>query len=150
KIGTNTNLNILMRSDSKSLDEIVVTGYGAEVRRRDLTGSIAKVEVADITKAPVADFGQALAGRVAGVVVSSAEGMPGGEMNIVIRGNNSLTQDNSPLYVVDGFPFENFNSGSLNPNDIESIDILKDASSTAIYGARGANGVIIITTKKGM
>lgn len=149
KIGNNRNLNIVLKSSSATLDEVVVTGYGGEVRRRDLTGSIAKANMDDINKAPVSSFDQALAGRVAGVVVSSNEGMPGGEMNIVIRGNNSLTQDNSPLYVVDGFPFENFNAGSLNTADIESIDILKDASATAIYGARGANGVIIITTKKG-
>lgn len=149
KIGASRVINVNLKSSAMGLDEVVVTGYGGEVRRRDLTGSIAKANVGDLTKAPVANFDQALAGRVAGVVVTSSEGTPGGEMNIVIRGNNSLTQDNSPLYVVDGFPFENFNSGSINANDIESVDVLKDASATAIYGSRGANGVIIITTKKG-
>ena len=149
KVGSSRVINVTLKSSAMGLDEVVVTGYGGEVRRRDLTGSIAKANVGDLTKAPVANFDQALAGRVAGVVVTSNEGTPGGEMNIVIRGNNSLTQNNSPLYVVDGFPFENFNSGSLNSNDIESVDVLKDASATAIYGSRGANGVIIITTKKG-
>jgi len=95
-------------------------------------------------------FDQALAGRVAGVNVSSSEGTPGGTMNIVIRGANSITQDNSPLYVIDGFPVEDpAIAATLNTNDIENLTILKDASATAIYGARGANGVIIITTKKG-
>lgn len=99
-------------------------------------------------KAPIASFDQALAGRIAGVQVSSNEGMPGSTFNIVVRGNNSLTQSNSPLYVIDGFPVEDANAASINPADIESLDILKDASATAIYGARGANGVVIITTKK--
>ena len=99
---------------------------------------------------PVGSFDQTLGGRIAGVNVSSSEGTPGGTMNIVIRGNNSLTQDNSPLYVIDGFPVEDAAIAStINPSDIESLDILKDASATAIYGARGANGVVIITTKKG-
>src|SRR5690606_787768 len=99
---------------------------------------------------PVLSFDQALAGRIAGVQVSSNQGQPGSEgINIVIRGNGSLTQNNSPLYVVDGFPIEDFQNGSLNSDDIESINVLKDASATAIYGARGANGVIIIETKKG-
>lgn len=100
--------------------------------------------------APVASFDQALGGRIAGVNVTSGEGMPGGNMSIVIRGNNSLTQENSPLFVIDGFPIEDSSAAStLNPSDIESLDFLKDASATAIYGARGANGVVIITTKKG-
>ncbi len=94
-------------------------------------------------------FEEALAGRVAGVQVSANDGQPGSAYNIVIRGNNSVTQDNSPLYVVDGFPIENPNNNVISPEDIESIDVLKDASATAIYGARGANGVIIITTKRG-
>ena len=142
-------MKIVMKEDSKALDEVVVIGY-QDVRKKDLTGSVSKANVEDILKAPVASFDQALAGRIAGVNVSSGEGMPGGTMNIVIRGNNSLTQDNSPLYVIDGFPVEDAALAStINPADIESLDILKDASATAIYGARGANGVVIITTKKG-
>ncbi len=140
---------IRMDEDTKFLDEVVVIGY-QDVARRDLTGSVGKADLNTMLKAPVASFDQALAGRLAGVQVSSSEGTPGGTMNIVIRGNNSITQANSPLYVVDGFPVEDpAVSGTINPNDIESIDVLKDASATAIYGSRGANGVIMITTKKG-
>ncbi|MBR1630428.1 MAG: SusC/RagA family TonB-linked outer membrane protein, partial [Paludibacteraceae bacterium] len=146
---TKRPMSILMREDKQALDEVVVIGY-QDVRKRDLTGSVAKANIDDMLKAPVSSFDQALAGRVAGVTVSSGEGTPGGTMNIVIRGNNSVTQDNSPLYVIDGFPVEDAEAAStINPNDIESLDILKDASATAIYGSRGANGVVIITTKNG-
>ncbi len=146
---TKRPMSVALHEDKQALDEVVVIGY-QDVRKRDLTGSVAKANMEDMLKAAVPSFDQALAGRVAGVNVSSAEGMPGGEMNIVIRGNNSVTQDNSPLYVVDGFPVEDASIASaINPNDIESLDILKDASATAIYGSRGANGVVIITTKKG-
>ncbi len=142
-------MKIIMKEDSKALDEVVVIGY-QDVRQKDLTGSVSKANVEDILKAPVASFDQALAGRIAGVNVSSGEGMPGGTMNIVIRGANSVTQDNSPLYIVDGFPVEDPTvAASINSNDIESINVLKDASAAAIYGSRGANGVIIITTKTG-
>ncbi|AEV99848.1 SusC/RagA family TonB-linked outer membrane protein [Niastella koreensis] len=141
-------LNVTLQIDSKGLENVVVIGYGT-VKKKDLTGSVSQVSMEDINKAPVGSFDQALAGRVAGVMVSSTEGQPGAGINIVIRGNNSITQSNSPLYVIDGFPIENPDNNMLNPNDIESMDVLKDASATAIYGARGANGVIIITTKKG-
>lgn len=149
KVDTQKPMAIVLKEDTKTLDEVVIVGY-QEVRKKDLTGSVAKANMADILSTPIASFDQAMGGRIAGVNVSSGEGMPGGQMNIVIRGNNSLTQDNSPLYVIDGFPVEDPAAGSsINPSDIESIDVLKDASATAIYGARGANGVIIITTKKG-
>lgn len=149
KVDRSRPMVIVMKEETKSLSEVMVIGY-QDVRRRDLTGAVAKANMDDMLKAPVPSFDQALAGRVAGVNVSSGEGTPGGVMNIVIRGNNSLTQDNSPLFIIDGFPVEDPRAGSsVNPNDIESIDVLKDASATAIYGARGANGVIIITTKKG-
>lgn len=149
KVNRTKAMQVIMKEETQSLNEVMVIGY-QDVRKKDLTGSVAKANVTDMLKAPVASFDQALAGRVAGVNVSSGEGTPGGTMNIVIRGNNSLTQDNAPLYIIDGFPVEDPKAGSsINPNDIESIDILKDASSTAIYGARGANGVIIISTKKG-
>jgi TonB-linked SusC/RagA family outer membrane protein len=148
KVGTDKNIKVVMIDQASSLDEVVVVGYGA-VNRSDLTGSVGEVKMDDLKKAPVATFEQALAGRIAGVQVSSNDGQPGSGMNIVIRGGNSLTQQNSPLYVVDGFPMEESVSSILNPSDIESINILKDASATAIYGARGANGVIIIETKKG-
>lgn len=105
----------------------------------------------DLTKAQVLSIDQALGGRVAGVQVVSSDGQPGAEANIVIRGSNTISDssDGAPLYVIDGFATEDGNLASLNSNDIESIDVLKDASATAIYGARGANGVIIITTKRG-
>lgn len=142
------HLTVRLREDSELLDEVVVIGYGTTTRK-DLTGSIGKVDVNEMKKAPVANFEEMLAGRVAGVHITSADGQPGSDLNIVIRGNNSVTQDNSPLYVVDGFPMESSVGTMLNPEEIESMDILKDASATAIYGARGANGVILITTKKG-
>lgn len=142
-------MSIVLEEDAKVLDEVVVVGY-QEVRKKDLTGSVAKADMNELLNTPVGSFDQTLGGRIAGVNVSSGEGTPGGTMNIVIRGNNSLTQDNSPLYVIDGFPVEDAAIAStINPSDIESLDILKDASATAIYGARGANGVVIITTKKG-
>jgi TonB-linked SusC/RagA family outer membrane protein len=141
-------LNVKMKEEVNSLNQVVVIGYGS-VDRKDLNGSVASVNIADFSKAPVTSFDEALAGRVAGVTVAGADGQPGAVSNIVIRGPGSITQDNSPLYVVDGFPMEDADNNNINPSDIESIDILKDASSTAIYGSRGANGVIIITTKKG-
>ena len=142
-------MSIVLEEDTKVLDEVVVVGY-QEVRKKDLTGSVAKADMNELLNTPVGSFDQTLGGRIAGVNVSSGEGTPGGTMNIVIRGNNSLTQDNSPLYVIDGFPVEDAAIAStINHSDIESLDILKDASATAIYGARGANGVVIITTKKG-
>jgi TonB-linked SusC/RagA family outer membrane protein len=144
----NTLMNITLKGDAQSLEEVVVVGYG-EVKRGDLTGSVGSVNVEDLNKAPVKSFDDALAGRVAGVQVASPDGQPGASPNIVIRGGNSITQDNSPLYVIDGFPIEGYNNNSLNPSEIESIQVLKDASATAIYGSRGANGVILITTKRG-
>ncbi|MGX5820899.1 SusC/RagA family TonB-linked outer membrane protein [Chitinophaga lutea] len=145
---TGSTVNIRIGASLESMKEVVVTGYG-EVRRRDLTGSIGSVKMSDFHKAPVRSFDEALAGRVAGVQVSSSDGQPGADVKIVIRGNNSVTQDNSPLYVVDGFPLENPDNNAINPAEIVSIEILKDASATAIYGARGANGVILIQTRKG-
>ncbi|WP_018626215.1 SusC/RagA family TonB-linked outer membrane protein [Niabella aurantiaca] len=146
--GSRTVINVSLTATESQLNEVVVIGYG-ETRRKDLTGSVGSVKMADLQKAPVRSFEEALAGRVAGVTASSDDGQPGASVNIVIRGNNSLTQDNSPLYVVDGFPMENPDNNAINPAEIESIEVLKDASSTAIYGARAANGVILITTKKG-
>lgn len=149
QVDTSKPMSIVLEEDTKVLDEVVVVGY-QEVKKKDLTGSVAKADMKELLNTPVGSFDQTLGGRIAGVNVSSSEGTPGGTMNIVIRGNNSLTQDNSPLYVIDGFPVEDAAMAStINPSDIESLDILKDASATAIYGARGANGVVIITTKKG-
>lgn len=147
-VGKKSVINVELQEDSESLDEVVVIGYG-QATKRDLTGSMAKMDMKEITKAPVASLGDALAGRVAGVVISTSDGQPGSESNIVIRGNSSLTGDNSPLYVIDGFPMESGGLSSLSPSEIESIEILKDASAAAIYGSRGANGVVLVTTKKG-
>jgi len=139
---------VVLDLQNKELDEVVVVGYGTQ-KKKDLTGAVAKVNIAELQKAPVRSFEEALGGRVAGVKVTSTDGQPGSPISIVIRGNNSVTQDNSPLYIVDGFPLENPNNNAINPSDIESIEVLKDASASAIYGARAANGVILITTKKG-
>lgn len=143
-----TVYRVKLTKDLKVLDEIVVIGYGTSTKR-DLTGAVSQVSIEDLQKAPVASLEDALAGRVAGVQVTASDGQPGAPMQISIRGNNSITQSNSPLYVIDGFPIEDPTNNVINPAEVESIDILKDASATAIYGARGANGVIIITTKKG-
>ncbi len=148
KLGENKVINVKLIQEASKLDEIVVVGYG-EVKRGDLTGAVGEVKMEDMQKAPVATIEHALAGRIAGVQVSSNDGQPGESLNIVIRGGNSLTQSSSPLYVIDGFPVEEAISAILNPKDIESITVLKDASATAIYGSRGANGVIVVETKKG-
>ncbi|WP_198033431.1 TonB-dependent receptor plug domain-containing protein [Flavobacterium commune] len=143
-----TTVAVTLKSTTSALEEVVVIGYGT-VKKKDLTGAVSSVAMSDLNKAPVRSFDEALAGRVAGVQVTSSDGRPGAGINIVIRGNNSVTQANSPLYVVDGFLIEDPDNNVVNPSDIESIDILKDASATAIYGARGANGVVVITTKQG-
>ena len=147
-VGNQTTLNVVISVDTKALDEVVVVGYGSS-RKSDLTGSVGTVDVGALVKAPVASFADALSGRVAGVQVSSNDGQPGGGFNILIRGAGSLTQSTSPLFVVDGFPIEDLNPNTLNQEDIKSISILKDASSTAIYGSRAANGVVLIETKRG-
>ena len=150
-VGLRKVINVTLSEEKLSIDaaEVVSVGYGS-VTRRDLTGSVSKVDMGEILKAPVTNFDQALTGKVAGVVVTTSDGALGSEANITIRGNNSLTQSSAPLYIIDGFPTESSMATALNSADIESIDILKDASATAIYGARGANGVIVITTKQGV
>ena len=137
-----------LTSSAAEIEEVVVIGYG-EQHAKDVTGSITSVDISAMEKMPTTDLNSALQGRMAGVVLSSNDGQPGEEMNLVIRGANSVTQSNSPLYVVDGFPTEDFAALDLNPNDVKSISILKDASAGAIYGSRGANGVVIIETKSG-
>lgn len=151
-----TKIVVTLLETNSVLEDVVVIGYG-EQKRADLTGAIGSVKMQDLQKAPVKSFDEALAGRVAGVQVTSSEGQPGSNIDIVIRGVGSITQNTGPLYVIDGMPVENPNDGNmaanpinaLDPADIASIDILKDASATAIYGARGGNGVVIITTKRG-
>ncbi|MBQ5669677.1 MAG: SusC/RagA family TonB-linked outer membrane protein, partial [Tidjanibacter sp.] len=141
-------LVVEISESAEEIEAVVVVGYG-EQQAKDVTGSITAVDMAAMEKMPSADINTALQGRMAGVVLSSNDGQPGEEMNLVIRGANSVTQSNSPLYVIDGFPTEDFDALDLNPNDIKSISILKDASAGAIYGSRGANGVVIIETKSG-
>lgn len=147
-VGNRSTVNVTLQVSSASLSEVVVIGYGT-VKKPDLTGSVGVVPMDDMMKAPVGTFAEALAGRVAGVKVNASDGQPGGGINIVIRGAGSLTQSTAPLYVIDGFPVENPDPASINPEEIESMTILKDASSTAIYGSRAANGVILIQTKRG-
>ena len=149
-VGDRTLINVVLKEEQLSIDaaEVVSVGYGT-VARRDLTGSVSKVDMDEVMKNSVTNFDQALTGKIAGVVVTTSDGAVGSDANITIRGNNSLTQSSSPLYIIDGFPSESSLATAISPADIESIDILKDASATAIYGARGANGVVVITTKKG-
>lgn len=142
-----TKIDVQLKQDNKVLDEVVVIGYGTS-KRSDLTGSVVSVRSDDLMKNPVSDVTSALAGRVAGVQVTQSEGGPGSSISIRVRGGMSITQSNEPLYIIDGFPSEDGIS-DLDPGEIASIDILKDASATAIYGARGANGVVVVTTKGG-
>ncbi len=139
--------NIVLEEDSKSLDEVIVVGYGT-ARKSDVTGSIASVQGGVLREVPAANISYALQSRVAGVDMTQTSSKPGANMQIRIRGTRSLTASNDPLIVLDGIPFMG-NLSDINPSDIKSMDILKDASSTAIYGSRGANGVILITTNKG-
>lgn len=141
---------IVLESLENDLDNVVVVGYGT-VKKSDLTGAVAQVKEKDINAFPNANVIQALSGRASGVIVNQTSGAPGPGLNIRIRGGNSILGSNEPLYVIDGFPLSgnSANPSHINTSDIESVEILKDASSTAIYGSRGANGVVMITTKKG-
>lgn len=145
-IGNKSVLNFSLKEDTKTLDEVVVIGYGT-ARKSDLTGALTQVTDKSFAEQNVTRVDQALQGRASGVQVSNTVGAPGGDVRIRIRGANSVLGDNSPLFVIDGFVGADYNL--LNPNDIKSMEILKDASSTAIYGSRGANGVVLITTKSG-
>lgn len=145
-INGKTTINISLDEEGNQLDEIVVVGYGTS-KRRDLTGSVASVSSEEITRAPVANAAQALQGKLPGVNVVAQDGRPGANISIRVRGGGSISQSNEPLYIVDGFPVSSISN--IPGSQILSIDVLKDASSTAIYGARGANGVIMVTTKSG-
>jgi TonB-linked SusC/RagA family outer membrane protein len=146
KENTLLSLDVKLKSNAATLDQVVVVGYGTQ-KRKDLTGSVASISSKDIKDLPVTRIEQALSGRAAGVQVKFSDGQPGSAPQIRIRGIGSISAGVDPLYVVDGFPTDNIQT--LNPNDIESLDILKDASATAIYGSRGSNGVVIINTKRG-
>jgi len=141
---TGSVMKVIMASDSKLLDEVVAIGYGT-VKKRDLTGSVSSVSGKDLTANPVSNVTEALQGHLAGVSVMSQDGRPGASVSIKVRGGGSISQSNDPIYIVDGFPVSGISD--IPADRIESIDVLKDASSTAIYGARGANGVILVTTK---
>jgi len=166
-VGSIRNFNITMEEDEKVLDEVVVVGYGA-MKKRDLSGSVSQIKAEEILAGnPSSSINQALQGRIAGVIINQNDGAPGAGVNMQIRGTNSFSSNTQPLYIVDGIPFEvpttprsaENTDGSLeatanalafiNPHDIASIEVLKDASATAIYGSRGANGVVLITTKSG-
>lgn len=150
-----TNFSIVMASDAIGLEEVVAVGYATQ-KKKDITGAVSSVTSADFNKGVMSSPEQLLQGKASGVNVSSASGAPGSGQRIIIRGQGSLRQGTGPLFVIDGFPIGLAGTGSdaspltfINPEDIESMDILKDASATAIYGARGANGVILVTTKRG-
>ncbi|NGZ44566.1 TonB-dependent receptor [Cytophagaceae bacterium 50C-KIRBA] len=154
-VGNQSAINVNLKPDNKYLDEIVVIGYGTQ-KKSDLTGSVSSIKTDQLLERPATSLNQALSGRMAGVQVSTNSGRPGGRTTVRVRGFSSINSSNNPLYVVDGvmLPQGTMNQFSsaidyLNPNDIVSVEVLKDASSTAIYGARGANGVILVTTKKG-
>lgn len=140
-----STMNVTLPEDTELLDEVVVIGYGT-VRKRDLTGAVSSVKGEELTSFTVVDPVMSLQGRIPGVAISQNTGDPTGDYSIRIRGINSIKGDNSPLFIIDGIPA---NTSSINTYDIESLEVLKDASATAIYGSRGANGVVLITTKKG-
>lgn len=141
-----SEINVVMEDDNTTLNDVVVIGYGT-VRKKDLTGSVAQVNAKQIENIPVSNVSEALTGKMAGVNITTTEGAPDADVKVRIRGGGSISQSNEPLYIVDGFPVSSISD--ISPSEIESIDVLKDASSTAIYGAQGANGVVIVTTKSG-
>ncbi|WP_461117466.1 SusC/RagA family TonB-linked outer membrane protein [Spirosoma jeollabukense] len=145
-VGSQTTINVSMAPDVSALDEVVVIGYGA-VRKKDLTGSVVQLKGEQLKEIPTANVLEAAQGKIAGADITRSSGQAGAKVNISIRGNRSIGGNNSPLIIVDGIQYSNLED--INSNDIETMDVLKDASSTAIYGSRGSNGVILITTKKG-
>ena len=145
-VGNKTIINVSLAEEAAALNDVVVIGYGT-ARRKDLTGTVASISAAQLEKIPVSSAAEALTGRLPGVQVVTSDGEPGAAVTIRVRGGTSVTGSNDPLYIVDGFRVDNIND--IPPSDIESIDVLKDAATTAIYGAAGANGVLIITTKSG-
>jgi TonB-linked SusC/RagA family outer membrane protein len=143
-----TDINVVMVEDAIGIEEVVAIGYGT-IKKSDLTGSVSSIKSKDILERPATNLVEKIQGKAAGVDITQSSGQPGDIPMIRIRGRRSLSASNEPLYVVDGIPFQQGSINDLNPNDIESIEILKDAASSAIYGSRGANGVILVTTKRG-
>lgn len=146
-VGEQKTINVTLEEDTSELDEVVVIGYGS-VKKSDLTGAVSSVSTEQLAAVPAMNAAQALQGKAAGLNIVTTSGAPGAGTNITIRGGASITQNTQPLFIVDGFQMDNA-LNIINPNDIKSIEVLKDASSTAIYGARGSNGIIVITTKSG-
>jgi TonB-linked SusC/RagA family outer membrane protein len=152
--GNKSILDVRLKVDTKALDDVVVVGYGTQ-NKSSITGSVASLPMKNVGNQPISSLDQAMAGQVAGVSVAQTKGGPGGGVSVRVRGTGSIGAGNEPLYVIDGFPVSNdFNSNfnplsTINPSDIESIEILKDASAAAIYGSRGSNGVVLVTTKRG-
>jgi TonB-linked SusC/RagA family outer membrane protein len=144
EVSAGDNMQVKLQDDNAALDEVVVVGYTSKARK-DLTGSVGSVSGAKLAAVPVSSAAEALQGKIAGVQVTTVDGQPGADINIRVRGATSVTQSNDPLFIVDGFQQDNIND--IPPSDIASIDVLKDASLTAIYGAKGGNGVIVVTTK---
>ena len=144
EVAAGSNLKIVLQDDNAALDEVVVVGYTSKARK-DLTGSVGSVSGAKLAVVPVSSAAEALQGKIAGVQITTIDGQPGADINIRVRGATSVTQSNQPLFIVDGFQVDNIND--IPPTDIASIDVLKDASLTAIYGAKGGNGVVVVTTK---
>lgn len=140
-----STINVVLQDESLGIDEVVAIGYGGSKARRDLTGSVGSVSGAKLASIPVTSAGVAIQGKIAGVQVTTVDGAPGADINIRIRGGSSVTSSNKPLFIVDGFQTDNIND--IPPTDIASIDVLKDASLTSIYGAKGGNGVVVVTTK---
>ncbi len=148
KVGTRKTINVAMREDVTTLEDVIVDiGYGT-TRKTDFTGALSSITGEDLKRIPVASAAEALTGKIAGLQITTTEGSPGAEIKLRVRGTGTITQDASPLYIIDGFPSD-LGISSVDPSQIESVIVLKDASSTAIYGARGANGVILITTRSG-
>ena len=146
EVKANDNLKVTLKEDAEVLDEVVVIGYGV-ARKSDLTGSVGNLSSEKISERQVVNPVDALSGKIAGVVVNNNSSRPGGSLSVVVRGIGSIKASIDPLYVIDGIVGADISL--INPNDIESMNVLKDASSTAIYGARGAAGVILVTTKRG-
>ena len=148
RVGNQTTFNITLQEDSEALDEVVVVGYGV-MKKKDLTGAVSQLSSSSMKDLKVSHPTEAMAGKLAGVQVQQVGGQPGQAATIRVRGSGSITASSAPLYVVDGYPLGEQNLNAINPNDIESIEVLKDASAAAIYGSRAANGVVLVTTKSG-
>ncbi len=154
-VNNRSTINVSLKTDTKALEEVVVVGYGTQ-RKVETTGSIASVKADELTQLPVTNVAQGLQARISGVQINQNSGSPGGNISVRVRGTNSINGNSEPLYVVDGIQISNGGGindvsplSTINPNDIESVEVLKDASASAIYGARAANGVVLITTKRG-